>query len=477
MRSRHDHSAACRRALGTTIVAVAACTGAASADFPHLSGNARANGLVSGIGPASASLVWSRTNMQCLISWVPLIHGDRVFLVRQTYASAPYNPPPGEARVHCLDLQSGGTLWTFDCPFSAGQWTTVVYGAKGGRVYVGRGGNGGSSAAPVHCLDAQTGAVLWVSQDEVRTGAYEGIVFMDNGDPVFASHTEMRRINALTGETVWFTSRSCSVSGNCGPARDGDAIYVDEVAPGGQRISRFSASTGQRLYSSVTMPGFLCQNQPFCGAGGLVFYLRTSNEGVPDRFYAFRDTGSGLETLWSVPARTEAGARHAATPDGGVTMLSPEGRLQVRDQLTGALMAESSAPVLATHGFTTSMVTVDARGRIFHNNSNGAGGFVADIRVFDAKLQPEWSLSLTGVNQGGPSISSDGSLVLAGTGVVRRYWTPTCAPADLNCDGRVDGTDLTALLAAWGQSGAADLDGNGMTDGLDLSIVLAGWGP
>jgi outer membrane protein assembly factor BamB len=414
--------------------------------------------------------------MQCLISWVPLIEGNRVFLVRQTYAQAPYNPPPGEARVHCLDLQTGATLWTFDCPFVAGQWTTVVYGAKGGRVYVGRGGNGGSSSAPVYCLDAQTGAVLWISQDDVRTGAYEGIIFMDNGDPIFASHTEMRRIDALTGETLWLASRSCSVSGNCGPARDGDAIYVDETAPGGQRISRFSATTGQRLYSSATMPGFLCQNQPFCAPGGIVFYLRTSNEGAPDRFYAFRDTGAGFETLWSVPARTEAGARHATTPDGGVTMLSPEGRLQIRDQLTGALRAESPAPVLAAHGFTASMVTVDSRGRIFHNNSNGAGGFAADIRVFDAALQPEWSVSITGVNQGGPSIAADGSLVLAGTGLVRRYWTPTCAQADLNCDGRIDGTDLTALLAAWGQSGAADLDGSGIVDGLDLSIILAGWG-
>ena len=158
-------------------------------------------------------------------------------------------------------------------------------------------------------------------------------------------------------------------------------------------------------------------------------------------------------------------------------MLSPEGRLQIRDQLTGALRAESPTPVLAAHGFTCSMVTVDARGRLFHNNSLGAGGSAADLRVFDSALQPEWSLSITGMSQGGPSVASDGSLVLAGTGVVRRYWTPTCAQADLNCDGRVDGVDLTALLAAWGQPGPTDLDGNGTTDGLDLSVVLAAWGP
>ncbi|MFM8785718.1 MAG: hypothetical protein ACKOFI_11390, partial [Phycisphaerales bacterium] len=66
--------------------------------------------------------------MPCLISWIPIVEGGRIFTVRQTYSQAPYNPPPVEARVHCLDLATGSTLWTFDCPFEAGDWTTVVYG-------------------------------------------------------------------------------------------------------------------------------------------------------------------------------------------------------------------------------------------------------------------------------------------------------------------------------------------------------------
>lgn len=72
------HTAACAIAL--------ACAGWASADFPNLSGNAHVNGRVNAVGPLSASQSWSRTNMTCLISWVPLIEGTRVFLVRQTYA-------------------------------------------------------------------------------------------------------------------------------------------------------------------------------------------------------------------------------------------------------------------------------------------------------------------------------------------------------------------------------------------------------
>jgi len=64
-----------------------------------------------------------------------------------------------------------------------------------------------------------------------------------------------------------------------------------------------------------------------------------------------------------------------------------------------------------------------------------------------------------------------------GTLHVRKGGT-SCAPcvADLSGDGNVDGTDLAALLAAWGSS-AADLSGDGVVDGVDLSVMLAAWGP
>jgi T5SS/PEP-CTERM-associated repeat protein len=52
-----------------------------------------------------------------------------------------------------------------------------------------------------------------------------------------------------------------------------------------------------------------------------------------------------------------------------------------------------------------------------------------------------------------------------------------CADADLNCDGRVDGTDLAILLLSWGDGGesAADLNGDGVVDGADLGLLLFFW--
>lgn len=53
---------------------------------------------------------------------------------------------------------------------------------------------------------------------------------------------------------------------------------------------------------------------------------------------------------------------------------------------------------------------------------------------------------------------------------------PECLVGDVNCDGSVDGADLTLILGQWGASGGPeDLDGSGTVDGADLTIVLGGW--
>jgi hypothetical protein len=54
---------------------------------------------------------------------------------------------------------------------------------------------------------------------------------------------------------------------------------------------------------------------------------------------------------------------------------------------------------------------------------------------------------------------------------------PCTCVGDLNGDGAVDGSDLAALLAAWGQSNSPhDLDGDGVVGGSDLAAILAAWG-
>lgn len=52
---------------------------------------------------------------------------------------------------------------------------------------------------------------------------------------------------------------------------------------------------------------------------------------------------------------------------------------------------------------------------------------------------------------------------------------PSCAAADINCDGAVNGTDLTVLLSSWGSSGSGDINGDGSVNGTDLTALLGAW--
>lgn len=87
---------------------------------------------------------------------------------------------------------------------------------------------------------------------------------------------------------------------------------------------------------------------------------------------------------------------------------------------------------------------------------------------------------------GGPALFAGGQFTSAGgtdANHIARWGcptTPACVPADLNCDGAVDGSDLGLLLGAWGacpKAGACDSDLNddGFVDGGDLGILLVAW--
>lgn len=69
------------------------------------------------------------------------------------------------------------------------------------------------------------------------------------------------------------------------------------------------------------------------------------------------------------------------------------------------------------------------------------------------------------------------SAAQAGAGTLSIACTPNCV-ADIDGDGNVGGSDLAALLGAWGSSSTtADLDGDGTVNGADLASLLGAWGP
>ncbi len=446
----------------------------ASADWPNLGGNPARNGLTSAVGPATPTLRWSGAPLS-LISWTPIVEGNRVFNIRQTVAQNPVIGP-GDSILHALDLATGAELWSYDFPWEPGDWTTVLYGAKNGRVYAGRADDGLNYTSAIHCLDAATGKVLWISEcDACAPGLYDGVVFTEDGDLIAVAGFSIRRIDGATGAVAWTAPFVFTITGSAGPALVGNSIYLQEKGPNNSvRVGVFDAATGAKRYASQSIPWLFTQTEVFAGSNGMVFFPvvpRISPE--TDRLYAYQDTGTGLELRWSAPCAA-FGGEHGVTADGSVVFVNYDGFLEIRDQLTGTLRATSSVPVAAVPTFLTSPhIVVDGAGTIFFGN----GGFPGTVFSFNPDLTLRWSVEVPNLNQGGPVLAGDGTLLVAGVGNdFRAFYDPGCAAADLNCDGAVNAQDLAALLGAWGGSGAGDLDGNGVVGAPDLAILLSAWG-
>ncbi|MGE3172552.1 MAG: PQQ-binding-like beta-propeller repeat protein [Planctomycetota bacterium] len=375
-------------------------------EWTNSGGNARRNGLSPEFGPLQPQVLWNSAPGS-IIAWQPIVAEGLVFAVRQT--GFPPGGEPGGSPVFALDLDTGGIAWTVNVPYAFGDWTTWLLGYSDGKVYASRAGNGASVQAQVHAYDAATGAVAWTSVDAIDAGAYDGVVFAPDGDLIVASFRTIWRIRASDGTTAWTASRLGSVSGNCGAAVFGDAVYVADAAPGGNVIKRYDLATGAFRYQGPLMPGFLSQHTPMVGADGTIYYNRAQNNATVDFFYAFDDDGSAITQRWSAPSMPGAGAEYGVGPDGSVYMVAPGEILTRRDAATGAVLDTWPTAL----GASTTRFAIDADGRVFVSN----GGFATGtLFSFEADLTPRWSLPVPNINIGGPCLARDGTLVVAGVG-------------------------------------------------------------
>ncbi len=446
---------------------------ALAADWSNAGANAQRNCETTEAGPDSgADLLWSG-GRSSIISWQPVIEGDRVFMVRQT--GFPPGGEPNGSPVIAMNLYTGGELWRADVPYNSGDWTTWVAGARDGKVYASRSGNGASVAARMYALDAATGAVVWVSTGNTRAGAYDGVVFADNGDLIVADFYEITRIRATDGGTVYKVPRTASVSGTCGAALFGNAIYVVDAVVGGNAVRRHDLATGAFQYQSPVMTGFTIQNTPFVGPDGTVYVSRTQNNAATDFFYAFSDEGSLLTQKWSTAARWTTNSEFAAT-QGSVYMLAPGNIIQHRDAASGALLGASAA--LTFESSAAPRMALDKRGWLYVSN----GGFSQGrMYALDEALNTVFSVGVTNINIGGPVIGNTGTLVVSGVGTdIRAYRTNRPCLGDLNADTVVDLLDLSILLSNFGSTNATpeegDLNGDQTIDLTDLSMLLVVFG-
>lgn len=143
-----------------------------------------------------------------------------------------------------------------------------------------------------------------------------------------------------------------------------------------------------------------------------------------------------------------------------------------KGQIVGSawMIAGFSSPygvfIFSASGLANGFYSVPTSPRGCHILQNGKILFTAgtQMRTFDIKTGNSAILF-----EGGSSASFR---------FIESYTPPAPCAGDVNASGSVDGSDLAALLAAWGTSNpAADVNGSGLVDAADLAVLLAAWGP
>ena len=489
-----DTSRIIRLAAAATLM-LAGSSLAQPQDWSNLGGNGRMNGLVNVNGPdgvGASDLLWQGGPFS-YIAWNPVIEGRRVFMVRQT-AFPQGTPPPNDATIYAMDLDTGAVLWTADLPFETGDWTTWIAGVKSGRLFASRSGNGGSVDAPLYCLDAATGAVLWhtaggtsVPRYQILAGPSTGAVFADDGDLIVPSWRWIERIDAVTGQLLWRTARVEQVGNTTGVVINGNAVYTADLVTGNRiAVRKFDATTGASLYQGPSLAGGLLHNGLYIGTDGRIYLPFSQNFSVSSDFlYSFTDTGTAIVQNW----RTSSGgggeySRWGVGPDGSIYSMSwtgtqdnvASGTLQRLNPATGAVIATHPAPI--TGDYMQVHMAVDARGVIYLSNGTAGGANGGRLYSFNPDLTLRWETPFDGnLNQGGPVLGTDGTLVVASTGtLVRAYRTTASCPADFNGDGGIDGADVEAFFLVW-QTGdtRADVNQDGGVDGGDVQTFFILW--
>lgn len=178
------------------------------------------------------------------------------------------------------------------------------------------------------------------------------------------------------------------------------------------------------------------------------------------------------------------GVPAAKTYRGASMLNSGRGTLVGGANPTGlevALDNTNAAGITAVSVAAASTATKGFELRIPYADLGLPPGFVGDIAVTafiqrnDGVASNQW---LPGLAPG----SADLGLApnLAAVSGVQHVVVPIGPPADLDGDGRVTGSDLGALLGAWGPTAggraAGDLNADGRVDGADLGLLLASWG-
>jgi outer membrane protein assembly factor BamB len=369
-------------------------------------------GLSTELGPTDQTFLW-QGGLPAVIARPAVIEGNIVAMDRiQDIGDVLHG-----TKIVIHNLTTGETLWTRDLPveFPTMDWRNRVAAMRDGKVYATRSGN--TNASYLYALDALTGEIIWRSEDLIDEATTEGPSFADNGDLIIGNFTNIKRINALDGSTIWTTTRSSPTSNGSEVAVSGGKGFAWEATGQGPRISVYSLDTGTRLYSSPGLGGLVQQVAPFVGPDGTVYATRTQNNTITDYLVAFVDIDTALVEKWRVPLGYVPFSSFGIGPDGCVYSYSQSNRVIRIDARNGSVI--DSSEIILLEFPSQPRMAIDANGIVFVTNgcfSNGA------LYSFNPDLSLRWSTPIPNVNIGGPAIGQGGTMVVCGVGTdVRAY--------------------------------------------------------
>jgi outer membrane protein assembly factor BamB len=369
-------------------------------------------GLSTELGPTDQTLLW-QGGLPAVIARPAVIEGNIVAMDRIQDISDVLHG----TKIVAHNLTTGETLWTKDLPveFPSTDWRNRVSAIRDGKVYATRSGN--TNASYLYALNVLTGEIIWRSQDLIDESSTEGISFASNGDLIVGNFTNIKRIDAGDGTTVWTSARSSPTSGGSEVAVCGGKGFAWEATGQGPRISVYNLDTGTRLYSSPGLGGLIQQVAPFVGPDGTVYATRTQNNTITDYLVAFADIDTALVEKWRIPLGYVPFSSFGVGPDGSVYSYSQSNRVIRIDSNNGSV--KDSSEIILLEFPSQPRMAIDDSGLVFVTNgcfTNGA------LYSFNRDLSLRWSTPIPNVNIGGPAIGQGGTMVVCGVGTdVRAY--------------------------------------------------------
>ena len=288
------------------------------------------------------------------------------------------------------------------------------------------------------------------------------------------------RLHAAVGNRVWALDRVNDTAATQWSVALATTVRGLAVAPDGRLAALLSNGRIDLLAADGTIASTFVAAGLATNARDIVF--RTLPDGTRDALVShdagviarYPWPGGAGRVLATAPTGERALRGMHALSDGSFLVISSEARGIFRYGASGARVGawsvESGSLLIAPHSLCdagdgrTILATAGSSSSTV-NGYNAASGYLE--RTF--RVYPTDAPGATAIVVAPPSTSdANGNLV-----------PDECEPVagDLNGDGAVNGADLAALLAAWGECGgcAADLDGNGSVGASDLAILLAAW--